>query len=313
MAGMTPFFRDLSKAELHLHLEGSVEPDTWSALDPSLAAEEGRDRYRFIGFDGFLRCFKWCVERLRTAEDYAFITARLLDRLAEQNIRYAEITLSAGAVLWRNRDLDAVYAAVRGASKARPDIETRWILDAIRNFGPEPAMEVARFGAARVEDGVVAFGIGGDEERGPAHWFGEVYEFARGAGLRVNAHAGETVGPESVWAALRIGAERIGHGIRSIEDPALLRELRQRNVPLEICITSNVMTGAVESLRAHPVRKLYDAGVPIILNTDDPGIFGVTLGGEFELAAREFGFSETELREIAANGFRFAFSTASPV
>ncbi|MSV28884.1 MAG: hypothetical protein EXQ52_09090, partial [Bryobacterales bacterium] len=234
MAGMTQFLRELPKAELHLHLEGSVEPETWRALDPLLAAEEVQERYRFTGFGGFLTCFKWCVERLRTPEDYGFITTRLLDRLAEQNVRYAEITLSAGTALWMNRDLDAVYTAVRQASKERTDVETRWILDAIRHFGPEAAMEVARFAATRVEDGVAAFGIGGDEERGPAHWFGEVYEFARAAGLRVNAHAGETVGPDSVWAALRIGAERIGHGIRSIEDPALLRELRDQSVPLEV-------------------------------------------------------------------------------
>ena len=309
---MTPFLRELPKAELHLHLEGSVEIETWLALDPSLASAEVRDAYSYDGFQGFLRCFKWCVERLRTPEDYGFIAARLLDRLARQNVRYAEITLSAGAVLWRGRDLDAVYAEVRRVSKDWPGVETRWILDAIRHFGPDPAMDVARFAAARVNDGVAAFGIGGDEERGPADWFAGVYDFARASGLRVNAHAGETAGPESVWAALRIGAERIGHGIRSIEDPTLLRELRDRNVPLEICVTSNVMTGAVKDLRAHPVRMLYEAGVPIILNTDDPGIFGVTLCSEFELAAREFGFSESELREIAANGFRYAFSKDSP-
>jgi adenosine deaminase/aminodeoxyfutalosine deaminase len=304
---MAPFLRDLPKAELHVHLEGSVEIETWLALDPSLAAPEIREAHRYEGFAGFLRCFKWCVERLRSPEDYGFIASRLLDRLAEQNVRYAEITLSAGAVLRRGQDLGAVYDAVRGVAK-RAAVETHWILDAIRHFGPEPAMEVARFAASRVGDGVIAFGIGGDEERGPAEWFLETYKFARAAGLRLNAHAGETMGPESVWAALSIGAERIGHGIRSIEDPALLRELRDRDIPLEVCVTSNVQTGAVASLEAHPVRRLYDAGVPIVLNTDDPGVFGVTLTGEFELAARQFGFSEAELRGIAANGFRYAFA-----
>ncbi len=126
-------------------------------------------------------------------------------------------------------------------------------------------------------------------------------------GLRLTAHAGETVGPYSVWGALRLGAERIGHGIRSADDPQLLRHLRDHNIPLEICISSNVATGAVRSLADHPVRRIYDAGVPIILNTDDPGVFRCTLNGEYELAARQFGFSDAELRGIAENGFRYAF------
>jgi aminodeoxyfutalosine deaminase len=196
--------------------------------------------------------------------------------------------------------------AVRQAAAEFP-IEVYWILDAVRHFGPEHARQVAELAAARVDDGVVAFGIGGDEERGPAEWFSDVYSFARIAGLRLTAHAGETAGPESVWAALAIGAERIGHGIRAIEDADLLRRLRDDNVPLEICITSNVMTGAVPSLEAHPVRRLYDAGVPITLSTDDPGIFATTLSDEYELAARQFGFSEAELRGIAENAFRYGF------
>ncbi len=173
-------------------------------------------------------------------------------------------------------------------------------------------MQVAEIAAGYVDDGVVSFGIGGDEERGPAGWFTDVYRFVRAKGLRLTAHAGETAGPESVWAALRLGAERIGHGIRAVDDPALMRHLRDENIPLEICISSNVATGAVPSLRAHPVRRLYDAGVPITLNTDDPGLFGTTLEKEYNLAAREFGFSERELAQIAENGFRYAFAGATP-
>ncbi len=157
------------------------------------------------------------------------------------------------------------------------------------------------------DDGVVAIGIGGSEERGPAEWFTEVYAFARSAGLRLVAHAGESMGPESVWAALALGAERIGHGIAASCDEALMRHLREQNIPLEICITSNLVTGVVTRLEEHPVRRLYDAGVPIVLNTDDPAMFGCTLTGEFELAARAFGFSEAELRGIAENGFTYAF------
>jgi len=299
-------YRAWPKAELHLHLEGSVDPETMQTLEPGLPLEAIRAMYHFTDFQGFLHTFKWVVERLRRPEDYARITRALLERLRAEGVRYAEITLSAGVVLWKGQEFAPVYDAVRQAAAGSP-VEVYWILDAVRHFGPAHVMQVAELAAARVNDGVVAFGIGGDEERGPAEWFGEAYRFAKSAGLRLTAHAGETMGPSSVWAALEIGAERIGHGIRAVEDPELLRRLRDQNIPLEICITSNVMTGAVARLEAHPVRKLYDAGVPITLHTDDPGIFATTLAGEYALAARQFGFSEGELRGIAENAFRYGF------
>jgi aminodeoxyfutalosine deaminase len=301
-------YRDWPKAELHLHLEGSVEPETLQALDPSLSSEAIGVMYHFSGFQGFLQTFKSIVERLRGPEDYAAITRRLLARLAEENVRYAEITLSAGVVLWKGLEFGPVYDAVRLAASGST-VEVHWILDAIRHFGTEHAMQVAELAVARAGDGVVAFGIGGDEERGPAESFGEVYRFAKSAGLRLTAHAGETMGPESVWSALEIGAERIGHGIRAVEDADLMRELRARDIPMEVCITSNVMTGAAASLEAHPVRRLFDAGVPVTLHTDDPGIFGCTLSSEYDLAARTFGFSEAEMRGIAENAFRYAFGS----
>lgn len=294
------------KAELHLHLEGSVNPETLHRLDPALTPEAVQSMYRIHDFPGFIQAYKSVVERLRTPEDYAHITRALLKRLAADTVQYAEVTLSAGVVLWKKQDFAPIYASVRQAAAESP-IEVHWILDAVRHFGVEPAMRVAQLAAERVNDGVVAFGIGGDEERGPAAWFGEVYRFAKNAGLRLTAHAGETMGPESVWAALELGAERIGHGIRAVEDAALLRHLRDRGIPLEVCITSNVATGAVTSLDAHPVRRLYDTGVPITLNTDDPAMFNTTLSGEYALAARQFAFSEAELRHIADNGFRYGF------
>jgi len=306
-----PGYHELAKAELHLHLEGSATPETMHELAPEASIAEIRERFRFNNFAAFLECFKWVVERLRGPEDYALVTRRLLETLASQNVRYAEITLSAGVVLWKKQEFGPIFEAVRGEAAQSP-VGVQWNLDAIRQFGAEHAMQVAELAAGYVDDGVVSFGIGGNEERGPTAWFTEVYRFARAKGLRLTAHAGETVGPESVWGALRLGAERIGHGIRAVDDPVLMRHLRDENIPLEICISSNVATGAVPSLAAHPVRRLYDVGVPIILNTDDPGLFGTTLEKEYDLAAREFGFSERELAQIAENGFRYAFVRATP-
>ncbi len=304
---MADFLLEMPKAELHLHLEGSVEPETLHELDPASPVETFRALYRYADFDGFLKAFAAVGKLLRTPEAYALATRRLLERLTAQNVRYAEIILAAGVVLWKDQPFAPVFDAVRRAAEDSP-VEVHWILDAVRQFGAEPAMRVAELAAERASQGVIAFGIGGSEERGPAEWFAEVFRFARSRGLRLTAHAGEGTSAHSVWSALELGAERIGHGIASIHDPALVRHLADRRIPLEICITSNLVSGVVKRIEDHPVRRLYDAGVPIILNTDDPAMFGCTLTGEYRLAAQQFGFTESELREIGRNGFRYAFT-----
>lgn len=303
---MDDFLLTLPKAELHLHLEGSIEPATLRELDPAIPDDEISSLYSYTDFGAFLKAFGAIGKRLRTPGDYALVTRRLLERLAAENVRYAEITLAAGVVLWKGQEFGPIFDAVRDAASASP-VEVHWILDAVRQFGAEHTLAVAKLAAERVDRGVVAFGIGGDEARGPAEWFTEAFAYARSAGLHLLAHAGESTGPESVWAALQLGAERIGHGIAAIRDPRLVEHLRERDIPLEICITSNLVTGVVKGLEDHPVRRLYDAGVPLVLNTDDPGMFRCRLVGEYRLAARCFGFSEPELAGIAENGFRYAF------
>lgn len=309
MARMSGSYQKVRKAELHLHLEGSVEPATMRELNPSLTEEEVASRYRFSDFQGFIETYKWITGYLRTPEDYARITRRLLDLLRSDNIGYAEINVSVGVMLWRNQDARANFRAIREAAQGAA-VEVRWIFDAVRQFGLEDGMRVAELAVEFAADGVVGFGIGGDEARGPAAWFREPFRFASDHGLRILPHAGETTGPESVWEAIEHGAARIGHGIRSVGDPALLRRLREDKIPLEICITSNLCTGAAASLREHPVREIFDAGVPIVLATDDPGIFNTTLSREYEIAERDFGFTPAELEEIAANSFRFALCGA---
>ncbi|WP_321476911.1 adenosine deaminase [uncultured Paludibaculum sp.] len=298
--------RSLNKAELHVHLEGSVTPETLQEIEPALSLDEIRSHYEYENFLGFLQSYKWVNLHLKAPEHFGLITRRLLEDLARQGARYAEINVSAGVVLWRGMELAPVFDAIAGAAADGP-IPVRFIFDAVRQFGLEHVWSVARAAVGLKDRGVVGFGVGGDEAGGPIELFREVFDYARANGLRLAPHAGETVGPESVWAALECGAERIGHGIRSIEDPVLVKHLRDRRIPLEVSISSNVCTGAVRSLKEHPVRKLYDAGVPIVLNTDDPPMFHTTLLREYEIARDEFGFAEGDLRAVAENGFRFAF------
>lgn len=290
----------LPKAELHVHLEGTIDADTAQLLAPGAEL-----KYEFSDFGGFLRSFKAAVALLRAPDDYALVTRRLIDKLAAENVRYAEITLAGGVVLWRDLDFARVYEAV--ARECRNAPFPAWlIVDAVRHFGVEHVWEVARLVVDRASDRVVAFGIGGDESAAPPAQFATVFEFIKERGLRLIPHAGETAGPESVRACVEMGAFRIGHGIRAADDPALMAELRDRGIPLEVCISSNVGTGVVASLEQHPVRKLYDAGVPITLHTDDPAIFGTSLNGEYEIAAKCFGFTAAEIAEIAGNAFRYA-------
>ncbi len=279
-------------------------------LDPGVTREAVDAAWNFTDFAGFLQCFKFIAQRLRGPRDYALITRRMMESLSRQGITYAEVTLGAGVVLWRGFDFHSVWRAIREAQREAYKewpVEIRWNLDAIRQFGPDHVMDVARLAANYVGDGAISFGIGGDEVGGPALPLRAAFAYARDAGLRLTAHAGETDGPDSIRAALDIGAERIGHGIRAVDDADLMRRLREEQIPLEVCITSNVKTGAVVSLGAHPVRKLFDAGVPITLNTDDPGVFETDLAREFALAREVFGFSESELREIARAADQFKF------
>jgi aminodeoxyfutalosine deaminase len=321
--------RRLPKAELHLHLEGTVSPETLVELSRRanyttdtilLTLAEAEALYQYTDFSGFMLAFKAVTARLRTPEDYELITYRMMAHLAAQGVVHAEVYVSVGVVYyWRRAELEAdplIFDRIlRGmeAGRLRGErefgVSLYWIFDAVRHFGPEEAALVFRKAAAlRAEfPSIVGIGIGGDERRVGAEPFRELYAEAKAAGLHLTAHAGETVGPGSIWAALNIGAERIGHGLTAIEDPELMGILAERQVPIEICISSNLRTGCCAPIDAHPVRSYFNAGLMVTLNSDDPAMFESDLEAEYLLAHREFGFTKEHLRELAANSFEASF------
>lgn len=319
-SSLESFIARLPKVELHLHLEGSVRPETLLELSrdkgwlrrqmSNWVSERGRDFYRYGSFDNFLKAFGVVSLLLENPDDYALATTRLAEELARQNVRYAEVTLAVGVVLWKKQSVEAVFEAVAAAAEAQARLGVRlnWIFDAIRHFGANHAREVLAWAIRYRSRGVVAFGIGGDEARGPAGLFAESYREAREAGLHLTAHAGEAVGPESIRQAVELlGAERIGHGLTAIQDPEVLALLRDRGIPLEVCPTSNVATGLIARFEDHPLPRFIKSGLRVTLNSDDPAMFGTSLQQEFVRAARAFSLSRQQVVNLCENAIRYSF------
>ena len=322
-------FQLLPKAELHLHLEGTMEPATVVALAGKYGdlLTEGAvaARYAARDFTAFIEAYKWVTSYLRAPADYALAARRMCEQLLAQNVVYAEITLSVGVMLLRKQDVAANFAAIREATAPyqHGGLRLQWIFDAVRQFGPAAAWEVARCAVDLRGAGVIAFGMGGDELALPAAQFRDVYEYAAAHGLHRLVHAGEIGGPDSVRDAVEIlGAERIGHGIASAADPALMALLAERSIGLELCPTSNLCTGALARhlgrpneridarpdarLAEHPLPRLFRAGIPISISTDDPAMFSTTLNAEYG-ALEQMGLSGEEILRISEGAFRGAF------
>ncbi|MFD8013192.1 adenosine deaminase [Streptomyces sp. NPDC058955] len=320
MTDLHPFIAGLPKAELHVHHVGSASPRIVSELaarhpdskvptDPEALA----DYFTFTDFAHFIDVYLSVVDLVRTPEDVRLLTFEVARDMARQNIRYAELTITPYSSTRRGIDERAFMAAIEDARKAaEAEFGTvlRWCFDIPGEAGLESAEETARLATTDGirPEGLVSFGLGGPEIGVPRPQFKPYFDRARAAGLRSVPHAGETTGPQTVWDALRdLGAERIGHGTSSVQDPELLAYLAEHRIALEVCPTSNIATRAVATLDEHPIRAMVDAGVLVTVNSDDPPMFGTDLNNEYAVAARLLGLDERGLAALAKNAVEASF------
>jgi len=302
---LAAWLRDLPKVELHVHLEGSLTPAVVARLAERHGADHSRiwpagipEAFSFVDFPDFGRQFLFGLTLIRNGEDLADVVEALARELAAQSVRYAEVTSTAFSHLWRGMP-EADYGAALDEGRRRAaalGVQLAWVIDIPRDLEtPESTVTLDYLSGPDAPVDVVALGLGGYEIGHPARPYRELFARARALGLGSVPHAGETDGPASVRAALDdLGADRIGHGVRSIEDDDLLVALAERGTCLEVCLTSNRLLGVVDDLARHPLPGLRAAGVTVTLNTDDPGYFATDLTTELLAASEHFGLTPEE-------------------
>lgn len=308
----------VKKAELHVHLEGTATPELIRRLavrnKVKLPDRVFNDDHNFSwkDFPDFLDCYEAACQAIKSDRDYYDITFEYLKRCAEEDTIYVEMMYSPvhaemSSGIPSHEHLNAIQEAIEDAEK-QLGIISGVIMTGVRHYGLESVIRVAKDTEKRAHSCIIGFGMAGEESRFPPADFKKAFEIARGAGLECTVHAGEVAGAHSVREAIEhLPVGRIGHGVRSIEEEKLVKELAERNIVLEVCPTSNVAIKAFSGYDTHPFRKLYDAGIKLTLNTDDPPYFNTTIGKEYEMAKKHFGLSDDELLEITKNAIRAAF------
>ena len=314
-------FRTFPKVELHLHLEGAAPPKFIAGLAKEKHVDisgvfDDAGNYAFRDFLHFLKVYEAATQVLQSPEDFRRLTLAVLEESASHGVVYSETFLSpdfcgGGDIgAWR----EYLHAIRDAADQAERDfgITLRGIVTCIRHFGPDQAKRIALCAAETADDWLTGFGIAGDENAGKPADFAYSFDMAREAGLRLTAHAGEWGGPQSVRAAWRdLRVERIGHGVRAIEDLALVEELAEAGVVFEVCPGSNVVLGVYPNLAAHPIEKLRERGIKVTVSTDDPPFFYSTMTKEFENLARVFEWNEDDVRALNRTAIEAAFCDAS--
>ena len=315
MTGLREWLRAMPKAELHVHLEGTMAPDLYQRIAKRNGLPAGDDAgYAFSDFPSFLRAFLTAVKVLQKPEDFADLTRAYLQKSAADGVKHVEFMLSPATqrTFAPKIDVSEMVVAVSDEierAKLETGISAVMIFDIVRNLGVEAGLRDVELARRNKDRGVVGVGLGGDERSFPARDFQEVFIAAANAGLRRTAHAGEASGPESVVDAVRLlGAERIGHGVAAAARPDVLRLLADDDVAIDACPTSNAVTGAVKSGESHPLKVFMEAGVTVSLSSDDPAFFGVSLLDEYMYAAQRLGLERSELATLAANGFHASFA-----
>jgi aminodeoxyfutalosine deaminase len=313
------FIAGLPKVELHVHHVGSASPRIVAELAARHAGQTPvptdlaalADYFTFRDFRHFIEVYLTIVDLIRDEEDVRILTFEVARELARQQVRYAELTVTPYSHVRRGIPAPAFCEAIEDArqrAERELGIVLRWCFDIPGEAGRPAAEETLRIALEERPDGLISFGLGGPEMGVPRPQFKPYFDRARAAGLRSVPHAGESTGASTVWDALReLGAERIGHGVHSVQDPELLAYLAEHRIPLEVCPTSNVRTRAVASLAEHPLAALVDAGVLVTINSDDPPMFGTTLNNEYAIAARLLHLDVAGVAELARAAVRAAF------
>jgi len=306
------WYHHVPKVELHVHLEGAIPyPALWELIQkyggdpeaPSLPALRARFHYR--DFPGFIATWLWKNRFLREYDDFTLIAAAVARDFARQNIRYAEVFYSPPDFQRHGLETQRLTEAIRTGLAQVPEVEISLVCDLVRDFGPQRAMVTLEEVREVQELGVIGVGIGGSEQLYSPEPFADVYDRARRYGFHTSAHAGEAAGAESIWGAIRaLNVERIGHGTRAYEDESLLSYLKENAIPLEMCPISNLRTGVVASIEAHPVRRYFERGILLTINSDDPKMFGNSLAEEYELLETKLGFSRAEIRRLILDGIQ---------
>ena len=309
------FINQMPKVELHVHLEGSVRPETliqlaakYNVALPAKNLNELKDWYTFKDFDHFIEVYMAISGCFRHADDIELIAREFLIGQAAQNIKYSEVTFTP----YTHREHVTFDEQLAAINRARREAETnlgvtmRLVPDISRHMRPvEESFLVADWAAQNMESGIIALGLGGPEIGNPPEIFQPAFERIRAAGLPSVPHAGETEGPASVWGAINaLSAVRIGHGVRCLEDPALVAFLREKQIPLEVCPTSNVCLKVVPTLAEHPLPKLLEEGLFVTINSDDPPMFNTTLTNEYLCITETFGFDTAQLEQFVFNGIQ---------
>jgi adenosine deaminase len=308
----------MPKAELHLHIEGAIPPETLLELarrtetNPSLKTlDDLRDKLTYTDFGHFIELWTWMTTLIRNVTDFEQIAYAALGSLSAQNVKYVEASYSPGDY-WRQgfSITDITQSLIRGRDRALEDfgIRCQFIIDLIRDHGPERSKLYLDAATPYLGRGIVGVGLGGSEQEFPPDPYASLFQEAKRRGFGLTAHAGEAAGAESVWAALdTLGVDRVGHATRAREDPELVSVLRNRRIPLEVCLTSNVRTGVCQSLEAHPIDEYFRSGLMVTINSDDPTMFNTSIIEEYSLLVLRLGFTWEDLKQLSRNSIEASF------